>query len=108
MFFPIGEIPEELKQEMMRQVELNHMNAEDRVRAQTDLMERLSADDLTIVRDFVRNAVADAQYGSYLNGWMSHILQSKHKICQYCGETHESMEDMLIAHAPKEKPDDQF
>lgn len=106
MFFPIGEVPEEVKAQFERQIELQRMNAEDRVRAQTDLMERLSADDLAIVRDFVRNAVADAQYGSYLNGWMSHILQSKYLICQFCGEKHETVEQMLAAHNASEESND--
>lgn len=102
MFFPIGDIPEELKQEMQRQAELNYMDGEERVRAQTDLMERLPAADLIIVRDFIRSAVADKEYGSYLNGWMSHILQAKHLICQYCGKKHETAEDMLLAHESQE------
>ncbi len=73
------------------------------VRLQDEFIEGLNEDQLRMFRAFLMSAMEDPSYGNYMAGWISSILKMKYNVCRFCGDKHETYEDLLGAH-PKENP----
>lgn len=90
--------PAELHEHMRKQFETAHALNESNVRRQDDFVEGLDEDQLRMFRGFLKASLEAPDYGQYMVGWVSAILKAKYKVCQYCGEKHESYDDLLTAH----------
>lgn len=103
-------MPESVANELRNKLEYQRLSAEAQTERQQSLIETADSDTLQIIRDFVRGSAHDSTYGHYLVGLISSTLRAKHSICTYCGEKHETLEDLVTAHGPSEpveKSDDE-
>jgi hypothetical protein len=98
MSFVFG-VPEEIRQQMEQAAEQAQLASEASIKELTDFLDELGLEGTLMLRKIVRTCVSDLNYAHYLNGWLSHLLHDKYKICQYCGSKHESAEDFLAAHS---------
>lgn len=96
--------PAEMQEHMRKQYEIQHALNESNVRRQDAFVEGLDEDQLRMFRGFIKSSLENPDYGQYMVGWVSAILKIKYNVCQYCGEKHESYEDLLSAHSNGEQP----
>lgn len=98
--------PEEIREQMARAAEQAQLASEAQIKELTDWLDEIGETGAMMLRKIMRTTIHDPQYAHYLNGWLSHLLYDKYKVCQYCGGKHESAEDFLAAHAPNGDFDD--
>lgn len=99
-------VPEEMRQQMEAAAEQAQMASEAQIKELTDWLDEIGEHGAMMLRKIMRTVINDQLYAHYLNGWLSHLLHDKYKICQYCGQKHETAEDWLQAHAPGDISDD--
>lgn len=94
--------PPELLEQQRQQYEAMRAHNEANVRRQDAFVESLDEEQLRMLRSLIAAAVDNPPFGSYLVGWMASILKYKYNVCQYCGEHHITLDDILTAHPDPE------
>lgn len=87
----IGEIPDEIKQQMQENRDRHEMAAEVWRHEVNDLLHTLTAEQLATFRRLL--LAMDANTVNYYNGVTTTLLELKHGVCPGCGKNHD--EDLL-------------